>query len=100
MVRTMGRGKLTPEEIAIISASPWVASVKDDRIAWKDEFKEHFIREYEAGKEPMQIFAEAGFPKSLIGTKRIERAAANWREVYGVPVRQRPKSRLPKPDGR
>ena len=87
----MGRGKLSPEEIKILQVSPWISEIKRDKIMWKDSFKEHFIQEYKEGKDPTQIFADAGFPRSLVGSKRIERAAANWREVYGVPIRKRPK---------
>ena len=86
----MGRGKLTSEEIKILQVSPWISEIKRDKIMWKDSFKEHFIQEYKEGKDPTQIFADAGFPRSLVGSKRIERAAANWREVYRVPARKRP----------
>lgn len=85
----MGRGKLTDEERIIISRSNWVQTVNGDRITWKEEFKRHFIEEYKAGKSPTQIFEAAGFGVELLGSKRIERASANWREVYKVPTRKR-----------
>ena len=43
------------------------------------------MREYlETGKGPTQIFREAGFDTDLLGPKRIERAAAHWREAYSA----------------
>lgn len=85
----MGR-KLTAKEMEIIEKSPWVDSVdkKNQRILWKESFKQHFIGEYTAGKTPLEIFREAGFSKELLGSKRIERAAARWREAYYIPVRR------------
>ena len=87
----MGRGKLTEEERIILSRSPWVLSVNEERITWKEAFKKHFIREYQEGKNPTRIFEEAGFSPQLLGSKRIERASANGREMYKVPARRRRK---------
>ena len=81
----MGRGKLTNEEIAVICKNPNIKGVGDGRILYKKEFKRHFMKEYlEAGKGPTQIFREAGFDTDLLGPKRIERAAAHWREAYSA----------------
>lgn len=85
----MGRGKLTKEEQIILSRSPWVLAVSEKSIKWSEAFKEHFIREYKKGKTPTQIFEEAGLSPKLLGSKRIERASANWREMYKVPTRKR-----------
>ena len=35
-----------------------------------------------SGKGPTAIFREAGFDTTILGSKRIERAAARWREAY------------------
>ena len=86
----MGRGKLTADEVKILRANPWVDRVDEynSRIVWKESFKKHFIEQYTAGKMPLEIFNEAGFSKEILGSKRIERAASRWREVYHVPVRK------------
>ncbi len=86
----MGRGRLTTDEIKILRKNPWVDSVDEvhNRIYWKESFKEHFISEYTAGKTPLEIFREAGFSKELLGSKRIERAASRWRELYNIPVQK------------
>lgn len=40
------------------------------------------MKEYIAGKKPTQIFKDAGFDPKILGSKRIERASARWRESY------------------
>ena len=84
----MGIGKLTKKEVETLRENPWVDSVdaKHSRILWKESFKQHFIEEYTTGKTPLEVFREAGFSKELLGSKRIERAAARWREAYRVPA--------------
>lgn len=78
----MGRGNLTRTEIEILKGNPYVLAIDRNRIIYTNEFKQHFIKEYYAGKGPTQIFVEAGFDKKILGSKRIERAAARWRESY------------------
>lgn len=78
----MGRGKLTTEEIIILSQNPNVYKVEDNRIIYTDAFKKHFMEEYFAGKGPTTIFREAGFDTKVLGTKRIETATARWKEAY------------------
>lgn len=48
---------------------------------YSEEFKRHFLREYAAGRKPTEIFEAAGFDKTILGNKRIERAAARWRKM-------------------
>lgn len=78
----MGRGNLTLEEINILKKNPNVASVNENRIIYSTEFKFHFMKEYTSGKKPTRIFKEAGFDAAILGSKRIERASARWRESY------------------
>ena len=52
----MGRGKLTPEEIKILSKNPNVVSVNEDRIVYSDAFKKHFVEHYFMGEKPGAIF--------------------------------------------
>lgn len=77
----MGRGKLTHEEIKILKENPYVQDVNENRVLYTDEFKKLFIEEYFNGKKPMTIFVEAGFDVGILGSKRIERASARWREA-------------------
>lgn len=56
--------------------------VTDKAIYYTNEFKLLFIKEYLGGKKPAQIFQDAGFDLKMLGSKRIERAAARWKESY------------------
>lgn len=80
----MGRGNLSEEERLILKQNPHVREVKVNCIMYTDEFKLHFMKEYIAGKGPQRIFREAGFDVKILGSKRIERAAARWKEAYAA----------------
>lgn len=80
----MARGILTETDIAILKENPYVIHAEGNRIIYTAGFKEHFMEEYLKGKKPLQIFTEAGFDPAVIGKKRIERAAARWREAHAA----------------
>jgi len=42
------------------------------------------MKEYLNGKKPTQIFREAGFDPAILGSKRIERSSARWRESFAA----------------
>ena len=78
----MGRGYFREDEIEKLRKNPFVSDVDDTRVFYSDEFKKRFIKEYLSGKKPKEIFEDAGFDIGILGPKRIERAAARWRELY------------------
>lgn len=78
----MGRGKLTSEEIRILSKNPYVVSVNEDRIVYSDAFKKYFVKQYFMGEKPRDIFRSAGFDLKILGSKRVERASYRWRESF------------------
>ena len=78
----MARGILTDEEIQILSQNKYVEDISSHSIKYTYEFKCHFITELQAGKKPTQIFREAGLDPAILGSKRIERATARWKESY------------------
>ena len=80
----MGRGRFTQEEIEILKRNPNVVKVTENSVVYTNKFKEHFIEEYALGKKPTTIFVEAGFDAGILGSKRIERACARWREAYAA----------------
>ena len=41
-------------------------------ITYTDEFKRNFIKEYEKGKFPREIFEEAGFDMEIVGIERVK----------------------------
>ena len=79
----MSAKSFTPQEIRLLRRNRYVSDVTDTRIMYSDEFRSHFMQEYNKGKKPTQIFREAGFDTRMLGGKRIERAAARWRKMYG-----------------
>lgn len=80
----MARGRLSEEEVNILKQNPYVSDVEETRIIYTNEFKFLFMKEYQEGKKPTQIFKDAGFDPKILGSKRIERAAHRWRESYAA----------------
>ena len=78
----MGRGNFTKEEMEILLRNPYVSDVNEKSISYSTEFKFLFMEEYIEGKRPTQIFRDAGFDIKILGSKRIERACARWKESY------------------
>ena len=78
----MSKKIFSEKDINELSKNKYVKKVSQKGITYTNEFKLHFIAEYEAGKTPRQIFEEAGFDIEVIGTKRIECASHRWRKSY------------------
>ncbi len=78
----MGRVKFTKEEIEILSKNKYVEKVTGYSVKYTDEFIARFIREYNEGRKPNEIFLRAGFDTALLGNKRIERCSARWRKSH------------------
>lgn len=78
----MGRGKFSENDIYLLQNNPFVDDVNEVRIIYSDEFKTFFMQKYKRGEKPTEIFKKAGFDPKILGSKRIERAAARWRESY------------------
>ena len=75
----MGRGNLNEEEIRTLRENPYVVDVNERGVSYS---KFLFIKEYMQGKKPTAIFRDAGFDVKALGSKRIERACARWKESY------------------
>ena len=78
----MGRGNLNEEEIRTLRENPYVVDVNERGVSYSKDFKFLFIKEYMHGKKPTAIFRDAGFDVKALGSKRIERACARWKESY------------------
>ena len=78
----MGRGNLNEEEIRTLRENPYVVDVNERGVSYSKDFKFLFIKEYMQGKKPTAIFRDAGFDVQALGSKRIERACARWKESY------------------
>ncbi|KAB7787045.1 HTH domain-containing protein [Bifidobacterium cebidarum] len=75
----MASRKFDSKEIEYLNSLIAVESATSTRIRYTDAFRDEFLRRDMAGDSPTAIFRDAGLPSSLIGAKRIERAAARWR---------------------
>ena len=78
----MSKKIFSEKEINELSKNKYVKRVSQKGITYTNEFKLHFIAEYEMGKTPRQIFQDAGFDIQVIGIKRIECASDRWRKAY------------------
>ena len=65
-----------------LRSNPNVKAVSEKGITYSDDFKRHFITEYENGRFPREIFGEAGLDIELIGHERVNSAAKRWRAAY------------------
>lgn len=80
----MARGGFTEKELEELNNNPNVLYAEKNKIAYSNAFKHHFMEELNKGKRPQDIFAEAGFDIVALGSKRMERATARWKESYAA----------------
>lgn len=80
----MARGGFTEKELEELNNNPNVLYAEKNKIAYSNAFKHHFMEELNKGKRPQDIFAEAGFDIIALGSKRMERATARWKESYAA----------------
>ena len=63
---------LSPQQIAILKASPYVASVTARQISFTAQFKQRFYEEYTAGRKPCDILTRMGIDPSALGVVRFK----------------------------
>jgi transposase-like protein len=78
----MSKKAFIEKEITLLAKNPYVKSVSSKGITYSEEFKRHFIREYDKGKLPREIFEEAGFDVNIIGKKRVQSSSDRWRKAF------------------
>ena len=61
----------TDEQLKQLQDNPYVKNVSSKAITYTREFKELFLREYDDGKKPTEIFRNAGFDTKALGSSRI-----------------------------
>lgn len=54
------------------------------RIYYSEEFKRHVISSWHGGDSPTALFCKAGLGPEVIGSKRIERCVARWRDRHRI----------------
>lgn len=60
------------EAIRLLEGNPYVKHASPKGITYSDEFKEKFMKEYQDGKYPVQIFRDAGFDVAMLGKDRVK----------------------------
>lgn len=78
----MSNKVFSKEEVDVLARNKYVKHVSEKGITYTDDFKCHFISEYEKGKLPRTIFDEAGFDADVLGKDRIKSASKRWRVAY------------------
>lgn len=76
----MGKNYFTEEQVVKLRKNIYVKNVTEKAITYTDEFKLHFINEYNLGKQPKQIFKEADFDIYVLGEERIKSASRRFRK--------------------
>lgn len=67
----MGVNYFTVAQVSELKDNPFVIKVSQKAITYEEGFKDIFIKKYNEGLNPTQIFRDAGFDTSVIGQKRI-----------------------------
>ncbi len=99
----MSNKLFTKEEIQKLAANRFVKRVSAKGITYTQEFKEEFIKRYDAGKLPTEIFRELGFDTKILGQKRISGCSSRFRQqndrVEGLIDKRKDSSGRPKTKG-
>lgn len=77
----MGAHYFSNDQVEELRTNPYVDHVSKKAITYSEEFKQHFIEEYQLGKLPTQIFKEAGFDSSTLGQARIDSFSKRIRKM-------------------
>ena len=78
----MSKRIFSNEEIKNLAINKYLKNVSEKWITYTNEFKLHFIAEYEMGKTSRQIFEEAGLGIDIVGIERVKSSSRRWRKAY------------------
>lgn len=78
----MSKKIFSSAQIKKLSKNKYVKNITEKGITYTNEFKMHFIAEYEIGKTPRQIFEDAGFNIDIVGIERVKSSSRRWRKSY------------------
>lgn len=90
----------TDEQVKELEANPYVTSVTPKYINYSEEFKKLFLKDYNEGLLPIDIFRKYGFDTQLIGSKRranfVQRIKKESRRLDGFKDMRKVNSGRPK----
>ena len=75
----------TAEQMKELESNPYVKRVSEKAITYTDEFKNHFIEEYQKGKPPSQILRDADFEPKILGDDRVKSISRRYRKMAERP---------------
>lgn len=78
----MSKVLFSESDIAILEKNIFVKNVSSKSITYTDDFKLHFIAEYQKGISAIAIFNASGLDSSILGERRIHTAAARWKKAF------------------
>jgi len=74
--------KYTEKEKKRLLKCNCINEVKDHKIVYNNEFKDHALKENQKGKNPMEIFISAGLPLEILGRSYPKDIFKSWRRSY------------------
>ena len=74
--------RFTIEQQELLKMNPNIEKVSEKSITYKDTFKLIAIDEYMKGKQPSEIFKQAGINPEIIGKENPKRCLSRWRKSY------------------
>ena len=85
---------LSDDNLEQLRNNQYVLSATSKRIIYTESFKQYFVKQYQQGLGPKEIFKRAGFDVDALGYKRIERASERWLTAGGITLhRNEPKEK-------
>ena len=78
----MSRKQFTEVQLRILRQNPYIYSVTGTRMTLTKEFKEIFIKAYQAGELPRNILQDHGFDISILGERRVWSISQHIRDEY------------------
>lgn len=77
----------TDKDIELLSNNKYVLNISKKAITYTNEFKIHFIAEYNKRKTSHTIFEESRFDFDMIEFRRIDCSSSRWRKSYTLRIR-------------
>lgn len=71
----MNRKHFSEEQMAALAANPYTKAVFPTTLKFTDEFKTEFLRFYNQGLLPREIFERLGYDPAVIGESRMSNTA-------------------------
>lgn len=81
-----GRREFTEEERAILKQNPYTYRVFKNSIRFTIEFKESFMRQYEAGMSPTKIVEGMGYDAEMLGKRCVNSLYRNLQKQQASPA--------------